>query len=104
MDVEKEIMEMKWQTGMGRQSTQILLEGDMIVPDSKPDLKEILHCNATIQLKDKRINEERVHFSGDLEVCVLYGAKNGERYLYAMQSVLPMEDLIHIDGDRKSVV
>ena len=102
IDVEKEIMEMKWQTRMGQQSAQILLEGDMIVPDSKPDLKEILRCNGSIQMKDKRINEDRVHFSGELEVCVLYGAKNGERYLYAMQSVLPIEDLIHIDGLEKN--
>ena len=96
--MEKETMQMQWKERMGQQSTQILLEGDMIVPDSKPDLKEILRCTGTVRLKDKRMGEDRVSFSGELEVCVLYGAKNGERYLYAMQSVLPVEDLIHMEG------
>ncbi len=101
MEVDKETMEMKWKEQIGQQSTQILLEGDMIVPDSKPDLKEILRCSGTVKLKDKRVNEDRVSFSGEMEVSVLYGAKNGERYLYAMQSVLPIEDLIHMDGLEK---
>lgn len=100
--VEKETMEMKWKEQMGQQSTQILLEGDMIVPDNKPDLKEVLRCSGTVKLKDKRIHEDRVSFSGELEVCVLYGAKNGERYLYAMQSVLPIEDFIHMEGLEKN--
>lgn len=102
MEVEKETMQMKWKERMGQQSTQILLEGDMIVPDSKPDLKEILRCSGTVRLKEKRVNEDRVSFSGELEVCVLYGAKNGERYLYGMQSALPMEDFIHMDGLEKN--
>ena len=60
MEVEKETMQMKWKERMGQQSTQILLEGDLIVPDSKPDLKEILRCSGTVRLKEKRVNNEKI--------------------------------------------
>ena len=44
LTLAKETMDMNWKDTAGKQSSQILLEGDMIVPDSKPDLQEILRC------------------------------------------------------------
>ena len=98
LTLAKETMEMNWKEKAGEQATQILLEGDMIVPDSKPDLQEILRCEGKVKLKDKRISDDRVSFSGEMEVCVLYRAKNGEKPLYAMKSTLPLEDFLHMDG------
>lgn len=98
LTLEKETMEMSWKEQTGEQATQILLEGDMIVPDSKPDLQEILRCEGKVRLKDKRISDDRISFSGELAVAVLYRAKNGEKPLYAMTSSLPVEDFLHMDG------
>ena len=99
----RETMEMQWKAPMGKQSGQILLEGDMIVPDSRPDLEEILRCEGRILLKDRRISEDRISFSGELETEVLYRAKNGEKPLYAMKSALPLEDFLHMDGLEKDM-
>ena len=98
LTLAKETMEMNWKTQAGVQATQILLEGDMIVPDSKPDLSEILRCEGRVKLKDRRISDERISFSGELEVAVLYLAKNGEKTIYAMRSGLPLEEYLHMDG------
>ena len=98
LTLAKETMEMNWKEPVGRQSGQILLEGDMIVPDSKPDLQEILRCEGKVKIREKRITDDRLSFSGEVEVTVLYGAKNGEKPLYAMKSTLPMEDFLHMDG------
>ncbi len=98
LTLAKETIQMNWKERAGQQSSQILLEGDMIVPDSKPDLQEILRCEGKVKLRDKRISDDRISFSGELEVCVLYTAKNGERSLYAMKASLPLEDFIHMDG------
>lgn len=94
---------MTWTETVGEQSAQILLEGDMIVPDSKPDLQEILRCGGEVNLKEKRIYEDRVSFAGTLEVSVLYRAKNGEQPIYAMTTTLPLEDFIHIEGLEKDM-
>ena len=97
----KETMEIHWKEEMGVEKSQILLEGDMIVPDSKPDLQEILCCEGKVTLKDKRISDDRISFSGEVEVCVLYRAKNGEKPLYAMKTTLPLEDFLHMEGLEK---
>ena len=101
--LERETMEMEWKTQMGRESSQSLLEGDMIVPDSKPDLQELLRCEGKVRLKESRISDDRLSFSGELEVCVLYRAKNGEKPLYAMKVLLPVEDFLHMEGLRKGM-
>ena len=103
LTLAKETKEMSWKEKIGKQGTQILLEGDMIVPDSKPDLQEILRCEGTVKLKEKRISDDRISFSGELEVAVLYRAKNGEKPLYGMRSSLPMEDFLHMDGLEKGM-
>lgn len=98
LTLAKETMEMSWKAQAGEQATQILLEGDMIVPDSKPDLSEILRCEGRVKIREKRISDDRISFSGEMEVSVLYRAKNGEKPLYAMKSSLPLEDFLHMDG------
>lgn len=103
LTLEKETTEMNWKTPMGKQATQILLEGDMIVPDSKPDLQEILRCEGKIKIRDKRISDGRISFSGELEISVLYRAKNGEKPLYGMSSSLPLEDVLHMEGLEKEL-
>lgn len=103
LTLAKETMDMNWKDTAGKQSSQILLEGDMIVPDSKPDLQEILRCEGKVNLREKRITDDRISFSGDMMVSVLYRAKNGERPLYAMKASLPLEDFLHIDGLEKDM-
>ena len=98
LTLAKETMDMNWREPAASTSSQILLEGDMIVPDSKPDLQEILRCQGVVQLKEKRITDDRISFSGELELSVLYRAKDSAHPLSAMQANLPLEDVLHIDG------
>lgn len=98
LTLAKETIQMDWKEQTGRQSSQILLEGDMIVPDSQPDLQKILACEGRVALTEQRSGEDRISFSGTLTVDAFYTAKNGERPLYAMQTTLPIEDFIHMEG------
>lgn len=49
LTLAKETMDMNWKDAAASGSSQILLEGDMIVPDSKPDLQEILRCQGNVK-------------------------------------------------------
>ena len=98
LTLAKETMDMNWRETAASGSSQLLLEGDLIVPDSKPDLQELLRCQGTVRLREKRVTDDRISFSGELELSVLYRAKNGARPLSAMQAALPLEDFLHIDG------
>lgn len=82
----------------GSQSTQVLVEGDIIVPDSKPDIDVILRSGGEALIGDVRVNENTVSFSGNLLIDVLYRAEREDRAIYAMESSLPFEDTIYIEG------
>ena len=98
LTLEQERKLLHWQACVGKQSSQILVEGDTIVPDNKPDVWELLRWEGRVHIKEVRAMEERLSFSGELSVSVLYRAKKGERPLYGMEMTLPIEDLLHIDG------
>lgn len=99
LDLAKEKITLKQQKG--KQTSQILLEGDVIVPDSKPDVKEVLRCQGRTCLQEVKPGEERVAFSGELQLWVLYCATEGEKPVYSLTSSLPINDMVQVEGLRK---
>lgn len=96
MEWEREEIVLKQQ--VGKQASQILLEGDIIAPDSKPDVKEVLSCHGKIRMKDVRVGDDKINLSGDLDLNILYSSDKGEDAVYAMSSSLPIEDVMNMDG------
>lgn len=82
----------------GRQTTQLLIEGDIIVPDSKPDMSNVLRAEAKPAMTEERVLEDRVSFQGALHLEVLYQAKKSEHLVHSMHAVLPIEDFINMEG------
>lgn len=79
--------------------TQILLEGDIIVPDINPDIFEILENEANIIIDRINVSENRINYAGKLETQILYSAKgidNAE--IFSMSSIIPIDDFMNIDN------
>ncbi len=87
----------------GKQASQILLEGDIIAPDSKPDVSEVLCCHGKVKMKDVRVGDDRINLSGELDLIILYSSEKGEDAIYAMRSSLPIEDILYMDGLEKDM-
>ena len=102
LTLAKETMDMNWKDTAASGSSQILLEGDMIVPDSKPDLQEILRCQGNVKIREKRVTDDRISFSGDLESLCSIGQKRRASAVCHAAS-LPLEDFLHIDGLEKDM-
>ncbi len=83
---------------IGKETAQILLEGDTIVPDSKADAQEVLRCRGRIELEEPVVSEERIGVKGSLHVEIMYRTKNSTQPLSVMESTLPIEDVMHMDG------
>ncbi|WP_317854985.1 DUF3794 and LysM peptidoglycan-binding domain-containing protein [Chakrabartyella piscis] len=95
--------ELHWKALGTPQTTQILLEGDIIVSDNKMDVAEVLSCNGHVQIADQRIMEERMSVSGELALHILYIAKGGEGRICTLESSLPIEDIIFVEGLHKDM-
>ena len=52
--------------------TQISLDQDFNVPDSKPDIERIINKRGTVQVDSVRVNDGKVQIAGVLALAVLY--------------------------------
>lgn len=66
--------------------TQIMVEGDIIVPDAKPDVVRILQVNAASALLSAEAGDGRGDFEGVVNVDILYAPEDGEVSINAMKS------------------
>ncbi len=75
-------------------SAQIMVEGDVIVPDTKPDAARILQVNASSMLSDTEAADGRCSFRGTVRVDILYAPEEGENSVYAMHTDMEFEHRI----------
>lgn len=83
---------------IGSQETQILLEGDIIVPDIKPDIELILQTQNNIFIEKTIISQDKINFIGKLSIQILYLAKANQNKIYAINHLCDIDDFINIDG------
>lgn len=86
---------------VGKESTQVLLEGDIIVPDVKPDMALILQTEPKVIIERVEVSADRVNFIGQLSISVLYMAKTAEKPVHNMTLTAPIDDFINMDGVSK---
>ncbi|MCL2851745.1 MAG: DUF3794 domain-containing protein [Defluviitaleaceae bacterium] len=91
---EKIVLEQK----IGRNTTQVLLEGDIIVPDVKPDMSVILQSDAKVGIDRFEVSNDRVSFMGRLEISILYLGRGSSKPVHSMSLSTPIDDFINIDG------
>lgn len=83
---------------IGSESSQILVEGDIIVPDVKPDMASILQTEANIIIEKTELMQDRINFIGHLDLQVLYIAKSSDNPIYNINNSAAIDDFINIDG------
>lgn len=83
---------------IGRETTQILLEGDIIVPDVKPDIAVLLKTDGDVFFDKTDVLTDRINFFGKLNVRILYLAKGNDKAIHSIAMSAPIEDFIHMDG------
>ena len=86
---------------VGKESTQILLEGDIIVPDIKPDMSLLLQTEPKIIIERLEVSADRVNFIGQLNISVLYIAKTAEKPVHTMILTSPLDDFVNMEGVTK---
>lgn len=88
---------------IGEETTQILLEGDIIVPDIKPDMSIILQADSEIVIDRTEVSPDRINYIGKLNIQVLYLAKGSEKPVHSMNITAPVDDFINIEGITKEM-
>ena len=81
-----------------RASSQVTLEEDYNVSDSKPDVGKLIQKKANIKLDDMKVSTDHVLLTGALEVWVLYVADTPDRQIHRLESKIPFEEQMNLDG------
>ena len=83
---------------IGQERSQMLLEGDIIVPDVKPDIASVLKSRARVAIPKTNASMGRVSYSGKMFVDVLYLAKTGEVSVHSISAQNHIDDFLNMEG------
>ena len=73
---------------VGQKNETIVVEGDVIVPDIKPDILRIINTSGNICVYKKDVQDGKVRFDGAVQVSIIYLAENAEQSTRGMSAVL----------------
>ena len=89
---------------LNKETTQVLCEGDIIVPDIKPDINLILQNDASIVIEKVESSIDRLNIVGKVHVSVLYLAKGSDNPVHSLTHTYPIDDFINIAGLTKDSI
>lgn len=59
---------------------RITVEGDVIVPDIKPDIKKILQIDNSVVINQKNVQTDKIYIQGTVRLNILYLPDDGEEW------------------------
>ena len=71
---------------VGQKSEKIVIEGDEIVPDVKPDILSIVSTNGNICIFKKEIQDGKIKIDGSINVYVVYIADDEKSSMRALNT------------------
>ena len=86
----------------GKTDIQLTLDNDFNVPDTKPDIDRLIQEKGDIHITELKPMKDKLLIRGELSFGVLYMGEGNMGPLYAMESGLPFEELVNMDGMEES--
>ncbi|SCZ00148.1 DUF3794 and LysM peptidoglycan-binding domain-containing protein [Alkaliphilus peptidifermentans] len=83
---------------IGQDTAQAIIEGDILVPDIKPDITRIISVDGVIQVAKVEASEGKITVEGNIKFKILYVAEKGEEPLYSIDSSTGFKQSIEIEG------
>lgn len=84
-----------------KETTQVIKERDLIVPDGKPDMQSVIQLDGEICIDQVDVTQDRVMYKGRINVCILYRTMGSSKCIYTMKGSIPIEDFMIVEGVNK---
>lgn len=79
-------------------STQIALEDDINISDSRPDALKLIMDRGNVVIEEVRVTDDHVGVKGKLNFGILYLAEGKTADVAAMEGSIPFEEQLYMDG------
>lgn len=96
MEINKEMLhvkELSLKTG-----SNVMVEGDIIIPDMKPDVREVLLADAAASISSSELRNGKLYISGNVQLQILYAPDEEDCELKSVSAVFPFSDTLEIPG------
>ncbi len=94
---------MVFRENVAKDTMQLLLEGDIIVPDIRPDMAVVLKTDADIYTEKTELSTDRISFTGRMDIKVLYLCKGDTKTVHSMSTVHKIDDFMNLEGVNKDM-
>ena len=82
----------------GQASTQITLEDDINILDSRPDASKLIYDRGSVALEEVKVTEDHVTVKGKLQFMVMYLAEGEQQTPACMEGSIPFDEQIYVEG------
>lgn len=79
-------------------TSQITLDEDYNVPDSRPDVGRMIQKKGSVQIQKVKVQEGRAGLTGRLAFCLLYVSDDEERRIHSLDGVIPLDETLNLEG------
>ena len=79
-------------------ASQITLDEDYNVPDSRPDVGRMIQKKGSVQIQKVKVQEGRAGLTGRLAFCLLYVSDDEERRIHSLDGVIPLDETLNLEG------
>ncbi|ONI40684.1 hypothetical protein AN640_08495 [Candidatus Epulonipiscium fishelsonii] len=80
-----------------KETSQIVKERDLIVPDGKPDMQRVLFLDGNLKMDSFDVQQNRIIYKGEVDVTILYLPEHGNG-ICKMKGSVPIEDFMIFEG------
>lgn len=82
---------------IGQKNENIIVEGDCIIPDIKPDILSVITTNANICMYKKEIMDGKIKIDGGIDVYIIYLADNDKNNIRSLNTTINFSHIINVD-------
>ena len=81
---------------VGKKNKCVVVEGDVIVPDIKPDIITVISSNANCYTYKREIMENKIRLDGNINLYIVYLSSNGENR--SLNTILDFSENIEFEN------
>lgn len=88
---------------IGRKTEDVTIEGDVIIPDVKPDILSAINTNGTVCVYKKEIMDGKVRLDGSINLYIMYLPDNGSECVRSINTSLDFTQIIDMEEARENM-
>ena len=88
---------------IGQRSEEVTVEGDVIIPDVKPDILSAINTNGTVCVYKKEIMDGKVRLDGSINLYIMYLPDNETDSVRSLNTSLDFTQIMDIDEARENM-